>query len=105
MGKERREEMMQYYQRGRYGVDYIGRPIYIERTGTIDPLKLFKVIDEDTFWSDFCQAYEKLVKLQFLVTSLVHQKQINHSFSITDMRGFSMKQMSSQVYAMIKKAS
>ena len=56
------------------GVDKIGRPIYIERTGQINPTKLWTVIDEKTLVRSFMQSYEELVKKNFLACSYMAKK-------------------------------
>jgi len=42
-----------YYKRGYCGVDKIGRPVYIEQSGSVDPDKLWEVCDEDYLWTSY----------------------------------------------------
>jgi hypothetical protein len=51
------------------------------------------------------QSYEELLKLNFMTCSLIAQRQIFHTFSITDMTGFSMSMLTGRVYGFIQRAS
>ena len=54
--------MQQFYGKGYMGIDKLGRPIYIEKTGQINPVKIWDVVDEPTLVKTFMQSYEELVK-------------------------------------------
>jgi len=41
---------MPYWPRGYMGMDKIGRPIYIERSGKIQPIKVEEIINLDEMW-------------------------------------------------------
>lgn len=60
---------MPYYPKGYCGIDKLGRPIYIERSGFVDPYKLWEIVEEDTVWRFFMQSYEILNKLHFMACS------------------------------------
>ena len=42
------------------GVDKLGRPIYIERSGMINPSKLWDILEPETLWKSYYQSYEVL---------------------------------------------
>ena len=87
------------------GVCKIGRPIYIEQSGRINPTKIWEVVDEYYLWMSFYQSYELLNKLHFMACSKVANKQIAHTFSILDMTGFSIGMMNKRVYSLVQHAS
>lgn len=96
---------MPYYPRGYMGVDKIGRPVYIERSGFISPSKIWEVCSEEELWRSFYQSYEVLNKLHYMALSHVSGKQIQHTFSILDMTNFSVGMMNKRVYALVQQAS
>jgi len=96
---------MPHYPRGYCGIDKIGRPIYIERSGFINPTKIWEIVDEETLWMSYYQSYENLCKLNFMACSFVANKQICHTFSILDMTNFSIGLMNKRVYALVQHAS
>ena len=51
------------------GVDKIGRPVYVEQTGKINPYEIWKVVEEDELWRAFYHSYELLNKLHFMALS------------------------------------
>jgi len=102
---EKKNEVNQFYPRGYCGVDKIGRPIYIERSGQIKPSKIWPLCDEETLFKSYYQSYEVLIKQHFMVCSYIQQKQIQQTFSILDMTGFSISMMNKQVYSLVQKAS
>ena len=102
---EKRAEIYPYYPRGYCGVDKIGRPIYIEQSAYIDIEKLFETISEEDWWRYFIQGYEVILKKQYMACSLIYQKQIMHTYSITDLQNFSVTMMSSRLYALINKGA
>jgi len=56
------------------GIDKIGRPVYIDKTGQMQPSKVWEVIDEPTLVRNFMWTYEEVVKLHFLACSYVAKK-------------------------------
>lgn len=103
---DKKNEVMQYYPKGYCGVDKIGRPIYIERSGSIKVTKFWEVVDNpDDLWRYYYQSYEQVIKLHFMACSLISKKQIGHCFSILDMTGFSMGMMNKRVYGLVQQAS
>ena len=50
---DKKAEVFENYKRGYCGVDKLGRPIYIEQSGSIDPDKIFKICDEDYLWRSY----------------------------------------------------
>jgi len=89
--------MQKYQGKGYCGVDKIGRPVYIEKSGLMKPDKLWEVIDEPTLVRNFMQLYEEVIKLHFYACSLLAKKQIFHTYSILDMTGFSVSMMNKRV--------
>lgn len=49
----KREDCHPHYPRGWMGVDKIGRPIYIEIAGKINPTKLWENIDTEELWKAY----------------------------------------------------
>ena len=50
---ERKKEMFPFYPRGYIGVDKIGRPVYMERCGSINATKCFEIASDEEFFMDF----------------------------------------------------
>jgi hypothetical protein len=57
---EKAAEVSEFYPRGYCGVDKIGRPIYIERSGMVQPSKIWDITDAETLWRSYYQSYEVL---------------------------------------------
>lgn len=87
------------------GVDKLGRPIYIEKSGQINPYEVYKVVEEDELWRAFYYSYELLNKLHFMALSHHWQKQIQHTLTILDFTGFSIGTMNKRMYALVQHAS
>ena len=67
-------KLQEHHSKGYMGVDKIGRPVYIEKSGRMNPDKVWEIIDEKTLVRNFMQSYEQVVKLQFFACSLVAKK-------------------------------
>lgn len=73
---EKQEITFPFYPRGYMGNDKMGRPIYIEKSGHINPTEIWKVCEEDELWRAFYHSYELLNKLHYMALSHKYQKQI-----------------------------
>ena len=56
-------EVNQHYPRGYYGVDKIGRPVYIDCSGKLNVAGVLQHTTEERFWIDMYMNYERLLKL------------------------------------------
>jgi hypothetical protein len=98
---DKKELVAPFYPRGYCGVDKIGRPVYIERSGFINPTEIWKVVEEDYLWKSYYQSYEILNKLHYMACSHHSGKQIQHTFSVLDMTNFSISMMNKRVYSLV----
>lgn len=55
---DKKELIFPHYPRGYMGVDKIGRPVYIERSGKLNPSEIWKVTDEEYLWTSYKHSYE-----------------------------------------------
>lgn len=102
---DKKLEVLPHYPRGYMGVDKMGRPIYIERSGMVNPTPIWEICDEEYLFKSYYQSYEVLIKQHFMVCSYLQQKQIQQTFSILDMTGFSVSMMNSKVKGLVQKVS
>jgi hypothetical protein len=65
------------WARGFYGVDVIGRPIYIDCSGTIDVNTLFQVTTNERLMKDRFMFYESVIKRFNLACSALYDRQIS----------------------------
>jgi len=87
------------------GVDKLGRPVYIERSGFINPTEIWKLVDEDYLWRSYFHSYELLNKLHYMACSHHKGTQIQHTFSVLDLTNFSIGMMNKRVYSLVQHAS
>ena len=92
------------YPRGFYGVDKIGRPIYLDCTGKIDINGLFRAASEEKLMRDRFMIYEWCTKLYTLSCSALYDRQISQLFSILDLTGFSMALWNKKTIRLLKQA-
>lgn len=59
---DKRPQVIEHYPAGYCGVDKMGRPIYIERSGMMSPSKTWEIVDEDYLMRAFMHSYEFLTK-------------------------------------------
>lgn len=102
---EHKEACFPHYPRGYCGIDKIGRPIYIERSGFVNPKGIWEITGEEELWKSYYQSYEEVLKLHFMVCSKISGKQIAHTLSILDMTNFSIGMMNKRVYSLVQHAS
>jgi len=84
------EAVMNEYQHGFFGVDKIGRPLYVDRAGSVNVNKIFKITSEERIIKEMIHLYEDMMKVKFMACSELYDRQITQSFNIFDAGGFGL---------------
>lgn len=81
------EAVKRCYPHGYHGVDRYGRPLYIERIGSVDLTKLLQVTTVDRYVKYHIQEQEKTLNLRYPACSLVAERRIASTTTIVDVKG------------------
>ncbi|URE31053.1 CRAL/TRIO, N-terminal domain [Musa troglodytarum] len=91
---EEYDAVQRCYPRGYHGVDNVGRPLYIERIGSIDFDTLLTVTTVDRFVKHHIVEQEKTLNLRYPACSLAAKRHIASITAILDVEGLGVKNFS-----------
>ncbi|CEM11680.1 unnamed protein product [Vitrella brassicaformis CCMP3155] len=92
-----------FYPHGYHGVAKDGRPIYVERIGSIDVASLLENCNFERLLEYWVQDYEKLLEVRFPACSVKSGKRISQSLTVLDLSGLGLRHFGTQTRTIVKK--
>jgi CRAL/TRIO domain/CRAL/TRIO, N-terminal domain len=92
------------YPRIYHKTDKLGRPVYIERFGTVDIKKLWAATTSERMVRNHVYEYEKLIKYRFPACSAKAGRYFEQSTTILDLKGVNLSSFR-DVYSLVTQVS
>lgn len=92
-----REEFLSIFPQGYHKTDKQGHPVYIQHLGRVDLTRIREVTTEERMLKYHVQEWERCMKYIFPICSKLHNRQIDSTFAVIDVKGVGFYHMTKEV--------